>query len=183
MLAYVFWHWPAPTVERSHYEMALASFHGLLRQHAPPGFDHSYAVAFQGEPWANRRGAAYADWYLVSGSAVLDPLNEVAISPPLAAAHGEIARLAAAGAGGLYRLRSGTPGPWMIATWLSKPAGMPYPDFYRALEPYTGAEGGLWRRQMVLGPAPEFCWQSESRASFPSEFSPLAVSRRLVPGG
>ena len=42
-------------------------------------------------------------------------------------------------------------------TWLAKPRGTPYPDFYAGL-PQTPF---LLRRQMVLSPGPEFCGAGE----------------------
>jgi hypothetical protein len=39
-----------------------------------------------------------------------------------------------------------------VTTWCSKPAGVPYPAFLATLPAVE-----TWQRQLVLGPAPEFC--------------------------
>jgi hypothetical protein len=55
--------------------------------------------------------------------------------------------------GGVYRRLSDHPaGAVERASWLAKPAGAAYSEF---LGRFAGGE--LWQRQMVLGPAPEFC--------------------------
>lgn len=58
----------------------------------------------------------------------------------------------AGGAGGLYlRLSEGGAQARQVS-WFAKPAGMSYADLLARLPP-----GEAWQRQMVLGPAPEFC--------------------------
>jgi hypothetical protein len=159
----------------------VAGFHELLRQQPLEGFHGSLGLRIEGAPWVPAR-PAYEDWYLVEGSAVLDPLNELAVSAELKAAHDRPAMAAGFGAGGLYRLRSGSadqPAAW--ATWLRKPTGMGYPDFYQLLRPCTsGPEVSLWRRQMVLGPAPEFCLVSAEPAGVPPETQPVHVRREQI---
>jgi hypothetical protein len=59
----------------------------------------------------------------------------------------------------LYLLKHGTldgPAPW--AGWVVKPQGEPYDTFEPRLCAAVDAAGGgaLLRRQMVLGPAPEY---------------------------
>jgi hypothetical protein len=56
-------------------------------------------------------------------------------------------------------------------TWLAKAKGMPYPDFYASLPPTRF----LLRRQMVLGPAPEFCAAGELPGGLTSHRSRLHV--------
>ncbi len=157
MLAYVFWHWPVEPADRNLYETALRAFHAELRLAGSEGFVRSYAFRVQGSTWLPVE-SAYEDWYLIEGSFALDPLNDVAVSPRLRAAHDAAARWAA-GAGGLYRLRSGIPEPheWSVH-WLRKPRGESYADFYARFAP----DAVLWRRQMVLGPAPEFLLESHT---------------------
>jgi hypothetical protein len=66
------------------------------------------------------------------------------------------------------------------ATWLSKPTGVPYDPFYQRLAPVRGRDGGsLWRRQMVLGPTPEFCLLSQELLELSPGFVALAL--RLDP--
>jgi hypothetical protein len=61
-------------------------------------------------------------------------------------------------------------------TWLAKPKGMSYADFYAALEPVRGS---LWRRQMVLGPTPEFGILSAERVDVPPQFQ--TIDLRVIP--
>jgi hypothetical protein len=181
VLAYIFWHAPGPAVDHAVYEADLAGFHELLRQQALAGFLGCLCLRIEGAPWVPAR-PAYEDWYLVEGSAVLDPLNELAVSAELRAAHDRPALAARFGAGGLYRLLSGPadrPAPW--ATWLSKPFGIAYADFYAELTPWTsGPDVSLWRRQMVLGPSPEFCILGPEPARVPAQMQPVQVRRYQI---
>jgi hypothetical protein len=58
-------------------------------------------------------------------------------------------------------------------TWLSKPRGVSYPDFHASLP----AEPFLLRRQLALGPAPEFCAGGELPGGLVSRREPLFVGR------
>lgn len=153
MLAYVFWHRPAPETASGPYERALAGFHLALAAAPPPGFRRSWAFRLAEVPWLS--GLGYEDWYLVDDFAALGELNEAAVSASRQAPHDAVAGLAADGTAGVYRLVAGEPNPGATrATWLSKPAGETYPAFLAEI----GAPGAsAWQRQMTLGPAPEFC--------------------------
>jgi len=112
---------------------------------------------------------AYEDWYLVRDMAALAPLNEGAVSGPRLEPHNAVARLAAGGTAGLYGLNAGTAleGP-AHAAWFGKPAGMSYAALFELLRPLVdSAQGGLWMRQLVLGPTPEFCLQSGAPVVLP----------------
>jgi hypothetical protein len=156
VLAYLFWHSPSPSADVSEYEHRLAAFHDRLRADPPDGFTES--VAFRVDvPWI---GAGYEDWYLVSDWAALGVLNAAAVDAGHRPDHDAVAGDAAKGAGGVYALRTG--GLALrdagAADWSSKPLGEPYPDWEDGL--VRGREPGdfvLWQRQMVLGPAPEYC--------------------------
>jgi hypothetical protein len=151
MLAYVFWHWPASGVERDRYVARLVEFHRALRAAPPPGFRGSRVLAVAGAPWAGAPDA-YEDWYLLDDFAALGALNDAAVSGSRAARHEAVARLAGGGAGGLYRrLAAGTGAP-AVAYWVAKPPGATHASFVARL---PAAEA--WQRQLVLGPAPEFC--------------------------
>jgi len=97
MLAYTFWHWRKASVPRHDYEARVQQFHLALRAHPSAGFSRSYSLAFIGAPWANAGAEAYEDWYLVEGSAALDPLNEAAISASRQVPHDAAAAAAAGG--------------------------------------------------------------------------------------
>lgn len=182
MLAYVFWHWRRAAVTAADYEAAQRRFHAALSAAPPPGFERSFSMAFRGAPWAADRGEAYEDWYLVNGSAALDPLNAAAISASRQAPHDAAAALAAGGTAGLYSLRLGAPGaPPGTVTWFAKPDGVTYRDLFSSLEPVVRSEGAaLWGRQMTLGPALEFCLHTRGPAALPEPIIPFAIRGRLV---
>ena len=56
--------------------------------------------------------------------------------------------------------------------------GTSYGEFYARIEPWTSAsQTSLWRRQLVLGPTPEFCVLGRAGSEFPADLSPVAVDR------
>ena len=163
MLAYVFWHWPQPQVERASYEDLLVKFHRTLAANKPNGFRESVAFRISNANWLRTDGEAYEEWYLLDDSAAMDPLNEAAVTGVCEEPHNRVARQAADGTGGLYRLRAGAEdlSQARFAVWLSKPSGVSYKDFYAGLESITSQPGvALWGRQMTLGPTTEFCIHS-----------------------
>jgi hypothetical protein len=159
MLAYVFWHWPGAGVEPARYAEALVAFHRALAADPPRGMRGSRAWLVEPTPWLPV-SRAVEDWYLVDDFAALGALNEAAITRARALPHDAVARQAAGGAGGVYRRLVSGGGEVERVSWLSKPAGVSYPDFLSRVPP--GAE--LWQRQMVLGPAPEFALVGEPPA-------------------
>ena len=182
MLAYLFWHWPKSSVTAAAYEALLVAFHDRLRTVGCPGLQRSLVFREHGTLWVQPAGS-YVDWYLLDGSAALDHLNNAAVAPPLVEAHARCAGAAAGGAGGLYRLHGDSPDAvtGLAALWLSKPPGMAYADFYARLAPLTSAaERSLWRRQMVLGPAPEFCLLSATPQQLPADIPAVHVRREIV---
>lgn len=157
MLAYVFWHYAAASVDVSQYEERLVTFHHALRKAKPDGFVRSAAYRIQAAPWLSNP-VGYEDWYEIEDWAALGVLNTAAVSGPVRADHSAVARLADGGAGGLYRLlrAAAESAIHSAGLWLVKPREMPYPDFLAEVE--QRSKGcALWQRQMVLGPAPEFC--------------------------
>jgi hypothetical protein len=173
MLAYVFWHWRQSSVTRETYEAHLASFHQTLADNGPPGFRHSVVFAIENAFWLGTSGVAYEEWYVVDDSAALDPLNIAAVSGACEAPHNLVARQAADGIGGLYRWRDGIQrvSGAKYATWLAKPEGVSYKDFYATLQPLLSQhESALWGRQMTLGPTKEFCVQSPHPIELPAGY-------------
>lgn len=182
MLAYVFWHWPRPGLDAARYEEHLRHFQHSLAAAPVSGFHGSFVSGVRGASWANGGGDAYEDWYLVSGSAALDPLNEAAVSSARQAPHDAAAAAAGGGTGGLYRLRLGsadrTPGH---AAWFSKPDGLSYAALFDRLRPVIEPAGGaLWGRQMTLGPAREFCVHTRERCALPAALGALEIPLRRV---
>ena len=178
MLAYVFWHWPQSNVDRDSYVNHVIDFHNTLAANKPPGFHHSFVFRFRGASWLNTTGEAYEEWYLLDTSAAMDPLNDAAVSGVCEEPHNRVAREAADGTGGLYRLRAGLGqlSETRHALWLSKPAGVSYKDFYSTLEPLTSQPGvAVWGRQMTLGPTTEFCIHSSNQIELPPGYSSLQL--------
>ena len=172
MLAYVFWHWPQPGIDEETYVAHLADFHQTLAAKKPSGFQHSTVFRIRDAAWLNTQGDAYEEWYLLDDSAAMDRLNEAAVSGACEEPHNRVAREAADGIGGLYRLRCGQENlaQSRFAVWLSKPAGVSYSDFYAALQPLTSQQGvALWGRQMTLGPTTEFCLHSSTQIELPQQ--------------
>jgi hypothetical protein len=181
MLAYVFWHWRKEDASRANYEATLRRFQDVLAANAPPGFLRSACFGVHGAPWANNSNDAYEDWYVVEGSAALDPLNDAAISGRRQAPHDEAAAGAAGGTAGLYRLRRGImPASPTVEYWFSKPASLTYPALYELLAPHLAGESALWGRQMTLGPAREFCLQTTEPLQLLAELEAMTVSLRSV---
>jgi hypothetical protein len=174
MLAYVFWHWPQASVERETYLARLDSFHRTLAANSPQGFRHSVVFGIEDANWLETSGTAYEEWYLLDDSAAMDRLNDAAVSGACEEPHNLVARDAAGGTGGLYRLRSGEEvlHEARFAVWLSKPDGVSYRSFYDALTPLTSLPNvALWGRQMTLGPTTEFCLHSQTQIQLPAGFT------------
>ena len=173
MLAYLFAHRPTPAVDVAAYEGALRRLHAALAEAEIPGFVAS----------ATYRGAGgYTDWYVVEDSAALDHLNDAAVSGDRSESHTFLARSAAEGVGKLLRLAEGELDiDASFEVRFSKPAGVPYDQLYETLRGWTRRPGvGLWRRMMVLGPAPEFALLCPERCELPAEMLPEIAERSRV---
>lgn len=174
MLAYVFWHWPQPGLNMLDYVTHLESFHRTLAANAPTGFQRSVVFCIEDADWLRTRGPAYEEWYVLDGSAAMDLLNDAAVSGACETPHNLVAREAAGGTGGLYRLRAGQEdlSNARFAIWLSKPDGVTYQDFFDALASLTSRPNvALWGRQMTLGPTTEFCLHSQTPLQLPPGYT------------
>src|SRR2546423_12855170 len=100
MLAYVFWHWPRPDVDRASYEQDLRNFHRTLVTERPPGFQYSFVFRVGNAPWLPANANAYEDWYVLDGSSALDAINEAAVSSRSKQAHDRAGPSAAGRAAG-----------------------------------------------------------------------------------
>jgi hypothetical protein len=149
MLAYVFWHQARRGVGSAEYEDGLRAFHARLS-------GRSGCFRLSELPFGDG-GAGYEDWYLVEDWAALGALNSEAVTGERHLPHDGVAQLASNGWGGVYRLIRGPARLPRRARWISKPSGASYEAFVDA-QP----EATVWMRQMVLGPAPEFCCVVES---------------------
>lgn len=182
MLAYVFWHWRRFGVQSADYESRLVTFHRALKDAPPAGFAGSACFAISNGPWANDGKDAYEDWYLLTDSGALDPLNEAAVSASRKVPHDAAASAVADGSAGLYRVHSGQPMTKpSIAYSFDKPDGWSYPKLYEALEPLTSrTDRVLWKRQMALGPAREFCLQTREPLTLPAAIAAQVIPMRAV---
>jgi hypothetical protein len=172
MLAYLFWHRPAGGQSPESYERALLGFHRRLREPPVPGLLASGTARVTELPWAP--GDSYEDWYAVEDYTALGILNDAAVDAHRADAHDRAAHAAGFGAGGLYALERGDPeaSPG-YCVWVTKPAGVGYPEFREQLAGNTGPAVTVWRRQMVLGPAPEFRLTADREFSLPLPLTPV----------
>jgi hypothetical protein len=184
MLAYVFWHRPAASVDTALYEESLLGFQRRLGEQQPPGFRGSASFRVARLPWLGERDG-YEDWCLVEGSWALDPLNAIAVAGPVAGAHDAAARGMEEGHGGLYSLAWGEPSlpARSMVVWLTRPRGIqwrPVLDALRAQAP----QAACWRRQMVLGPGREFAivLPPGQEVAAPSGWTELRVDRTRVGG-
>lgn len=150
----MFWHTPGPGVDVATYEASLVAFHTSLDPATIEGFEGCRTYRVEGAEWMDAQ-LLYEDWYYLTGFAALGTLNAAAVDEAHHTRHEAIAHLAGAGAGGVYAILRGGPPPSDdgLAVWFAKPVGMSYDALLQAVD----VRGTLWRRQMVLGPAPEFC--------------------------
>ena len=155
MLAYVFWHVPYAGIARPDYEDRLAAFHAALRAHPPAWLGPTATFGLADVPWLGG-AAGYEDWYLVEDFTALGELNVAAVTGARQPPHDAAAAGAELGAAGVMAHVAGPllPAEAGWSAWFSKPAGRGYLDFHAELA-RLGASA--WQRQMVLGPAAEYC--------------------------
>jgi hypothetical protein len=180
MLAYLFWHWPLAAADPAEYETRLAEFHARLRSFPPERFLSSTSARITGARWTPNTAVHqnYEDWYLVEDFAALGLLNEAAVSEARKNPHDLVANLAGGGNAGLYALVSGDvlAEPPATNLWFAKPSGTSHAHFHSALdEALSTTPHTLWQRQMVFGPAPEYCLQADEFPPLPTILHPTHV--------
>jgi hypothetical protein len=166
MLAYVFWHRPHAGVDPADYERAMMRFQAELTRRPPPGLIGAWSHRIDAVPWLGDQ-PGYEDWCLLQGSWAMDPLNGFAVAGDVQAPHDTLAAQMGFGAGGLYahELGDASSAVESKALWLIRPRGIQYrPLLKAACDSVPNATA--WRRQMVLGPAPEFCVEVPAGANF-----------------
>ncbi len=186
MLAYVFWHRPLDEAAIEAYERAQIAFHRSLAHAPPAGLQSSAVFRTTGLPWFE--GTGYEDWYFVEDYTALGVLNMAAVSHGHRTVHDDLAHRFGAGVGGLYGLVEGhppvAPGAFdqeSVAVWVGRAPGVQR----RALGDLLGdgmdsKHASLWRRQLVFGPAPEFCLLAGDRTKLGL---PAGVAPTRLPAG
>ena len=176
MLAYVFWHRPLDDLALEAYEQAEIAFHRSLAHAPPSGFQGSAVFRVAGLPWFQEPG--YEDWYFVEDYTALGVLNMAAVGHGHRTVHDGIAHRFGAGAGGLYGMIEGHPpvgsgrgsksgafGQESAAVWVARAPGIERRGLGELLGDGMDVQhASLWRRQLVFGPAPEFCLLTGDRA-------------------
>jgi len=126
-------------------------------------------------------------------------LNEAAVGRGHRSPHDAAARRSGAGAGGVYALLEGRPGADALAAgrqavWIEHapegPAQMRREGMAELLaDGIDPASASLWRRQLVLGPAPEYCVIAVELPSgvrpgrLPEGWTARVLAREAVYGG
>jgi len=158
----------------------------------------SYTFRVDGTPWMSQQEGVYEDWYLLKGFEVLGVLNEKAVSGSMRPVHNSAAHMSGDGKGGLFGLVKGSAdygskyALWIskswsedygskYALWISKSWSEDYESFYRkVLEEAGSLAMGLWRRQLAMGPSPEFCiFAAQPLRSFEHR-RPIVLMREVV---
>jgi hypothetical protein len=191
VLAYLFWHRPASGVEQDRYEQALERFHRSLAHSPPSGFHGSAAFRVGELPWLGG-GAGYEDWYLVEDWAALGVLEAAATSHGHVSAHAAAAAYTGTGTAAVYRLLEGSVplGDASRAVWITAaPTREPVGLGKLLGDGMDAARDGLWRRCLVLGPAPEYCLLAAELPAgvmatrLPSHWSASEPARETLWGG
>jgi hypothetical protein len=196
VLAYLSWHRAAVDVDPGSYEQALEHFHRSLAHQPPSGFRGSAALRLSELPWlapvdGAGDAAGYEDWYLLDDWNAVGVLEEAAPGRGHETAHREIASLAGAASGAVYRLVEGSARPSAAgseaigageaigarqAIWVEHRPGRERPSLGDLLgDGIDPARDALWRRCIGLGPAPEYCLLAAE--------PPAGVAGRRLPSG
>jgi hypothetical protein len=162
VLAYLFWHRPLESIGVDVYERAQIAFHRSLARNRPVGMCGSASFRVPSIPWLSGE-PGYEDWYLLEDYTALGVLNEAAVGHGHRTPHDEAARRFGGGAGGLYGLVEGERSDVLaasgtLAVWVARPPGSERRPLGELLgDGMDPRQASLWRRQLVFGPAPEFC--------------------------
>lgn len=182
-LAYVFWHWPRPDVSAAAYEEKLTSFLKALSSGKSAGLIEALSFRVGSLPWGPQQGSLYEDWYVVDDFSALGALSDAAVGKGARAPHDSIAKDYMKGAGGLLKSIGGDLHlhEARYSTWVEKPVGPSYQSYYEELAKSVGdIRTDLWRRQLVLGPSPQFCVHSAEALQLPPNFRQVTSKVELV---
>lgn len=189
MLAYLFWHRPRGGAGGEEYEQAVVAFHRSLQRTPPVGSLGSAAFRLAQAPWSEEEELPlYEDWYLVEDFAALGVINRAAVGRGHRMPHDAAARRSGFGAGALYQLLEGDGGlEGELAVWVSRaPDTRPLELGELLADGMDPSRASLWQRQLVLGPAPEFCLIAHEAppgvfpTRLPSGWSSRALTRKPI---
>lgn len=158
-LAYIFWHHRRHSVSDEHYREAVAAFHERLAMNPPTGFVSSFSRRQNELPWMPAKVEIYEDWYIIENYAALEHLNAHAARGDMESTHDSVAELSATGSGAIYSLMFNHSEDVDLKSivWFDKTQLTKTKDFLATVDMKTKDNHGIaWRRQLSLGPAPEF---------------------------
>lgn len=186
MYAYVFWHAKPANATTAEYEKPLLRFGRELSNAKIPGMagNASYSIGFT--PWLAEEG--YEDWAWVHELSTLESLNERAVTGAMEEPHNAIARITKHGGfGALYYLVDGAHqilGDSKVF-WVSRPRNIRWRDAMPAIIKSASSNVSVWRRLMVLGPAPEFAIIGSPGLTLavPQDWRSLEIDRRRISSG